>query len=142
MKVYIVAGNADQARQYGLRKYVYVRDVVTLMGVRNCLVVLCGTYWSHPEYSKIRVELSRLTNFSNVVVRMAPVKVILAGSLESAASIAKKLGFDNWYWVTEPGIIPRGADVTIGWDFNGCAALFRELDTLCITNPLFVNPGK
>ena len=40
MKVYIVAGNADQARQYGLRKYVYVIDAMALMGASNCLVVL------------------------------------------------------------------------------------------------------
>ena len=145
MKVYIVAGNADQAKQYGLRKYVYVSDVVALMGVRNCLVVLCGTYWSHPEYPEIRMALSRLINFSNVVVRMAPVKFILAGSFESAAVIAKKLGFDNWYWVTETGIIPRGANVTISWDFNECkgyTTLLRELDTLGITNYSFINPGK
>lgn len=145
MKVYIVAGNAEQARQYGLRKYVYVNDVHKLMGIRNCLVVLCGAYWSHPDYYEIKLQLSRLTNFSNVVVRLAPVKFILAGSLESATAIAKKLDYDNWYWPTETGIIPRNANVTIGWDFNECrgyTTILRELDVLGINSPTFINPGK
>jgi len=145
MKVHIVAGNAEQAKNYRLRKFKYVRDVKDLHGVRDCLVMLCGTYWTHPEYHDIKLLLSRLSSFSNVEVRLAPVKFIFAGSLDSARLIAKKLDVDNWYWATEPGVIPSGASVVIGWDFGECRGhtdMLRELDVLGITDYSFINPGK
>lgn len=142
MKLIIVAKSAELAKKYGVRKFVYCDEPYKLKGSTNAKIVLFGDYWLHPNWDAIRHELTIQKSFKGAVVCQAPVSHVLAGSLDSARSIAKKLDLGSWMWVNECGLIPRDGDVTIGFDLGECKgylSLLDELDVLGITKPRFVN---
>jgi len=99
MLTYVIALNVSQARLYGLRKFQFVMDVQDLAGVQGCLVVLTGQYYLRTDWHSLKLLLTRLQTFSNVLVRLNPIDFIIAGSLESAKSVAHRADSQNWVWV-------------------------------------------
>ena len=79
MLTYVIALNVSQARLYGLRKFRFVMDAQDLAGVQGCLVVLTGQYYLRPDWHSLKLLLTRLQNFSNVLVRLNPIDFIIAG---------------------------------------------------------------
>ena len=140
MLTYVIALNVSQARLYGLRKFRFVRDARDLAGVQGCLVVLTGQYYLRPDWHSLELLLTRLQNFSKVLVRLNPIDFIIAGSLESAKSVAHRVDSQNWVWVDDTGVIPRKAKVYINDDarrLKKLNAILKELDFLEISNPIF-----
>ena len=137
MLTYVIALNVSQARLYGLRKFRFVMDAQDLAGVQGCLT---GQYYLRPDWHSLKLLLTRLQNFSNVLVRLNPIDFIIAGSLESAKSVAHRADSQNWVWVNDTGVIPRKAKVYINDDARGLkklSAILKELDFLEISNPIF-----
>ena len=140
MLTYVIALNVSQARLYGLRKFRFVMDAQDLAGVRGCLVVLTGQYHLRPDWHSLKLLLTRLQNFSNVLVRLSPIDFIVAGSLESAKAVAHRIDSQSWVWVDDTGVIPRKAKVYINDDarrLKKLNAILKELDFLEISNPIF-----